>query len=151
VVERGQPGTQPRHVALVDAQLTAEVALRQLAALAQHQERVGVGHRQRLPARRGVAGEHAEPPEHLLHRAAQLVGGIGRHGPGLPPDSCARNQSSAAGTIERALAGLGYTSPSAIPMCTSIVTSSTIENGMWTRFQALSSALLRGASTLRRS
>jgi hypothetical protein len=50
-----------------------------------------------------------------------------------------------------AAAGLGYTSPSAIPMCTSIVTSSTIENGMWTRFQALSSALLRGASTLRRS
>ena len=150
MVERGQPRAQAGHVALVDAQLAAEVALRQLAALAQHQERVGVGHRQRLPARRGVAGEHAEPPEHLLHRAAQLVGGIGRHGPGVPPDSCARNQSRSRGR-RAAAAALGYTSPSAIPMCTSIVTSSTIENGMWTRFQALSSALLRGASTLRRS
>jgi len=69
---------EPCDVALVDAELRAQLLLRELTVCEQHHQSVSVRGRKRLSARRRLARQHAEAPEQLLQQPPQLawIGGV---------------------------------------------------------------------------
>ena len=98
-------GAQARDVALVDAELVAELLLRLLAPRPQHHQRVRVGDRERLTTGRAAGGECTEAPKQLLQQPPQLValgGRAFRHlQGGLARISCERNYRGSTTKLER--------------------------------------------------
>src|SRR3569623_2577819 len=96
-VARGHhPGAQPSAVALVDAQLTTEILLGELAATEEHHQRVRVRNRARHATGGRVTGQRAEAPEQTLYEPSQLVdltASIARwHETSLSDTRCVRSQ-----------------------------------------------------------